>query len=116
MSESITCPICKRTSYHPDDVANKYCGACSCFHGEIGRELKASELEPRTVVVLLKEGRRTAATMWVLECRRNAVIFLAAEVKTGLMLYRDGDELRDDTAPMRVFQYLGGEEPTSGGK
>lgn len=31
MSESqpsITCPRCARTSYHPEDVAQGYCGAC----------------------------------------------------------------------------------------
>lgn len=33
MSErpSFTCPWCHRTSYHPDDVANRYCGGCNRF-------------------------------------------------------------------------------------
>lgn len=25
---SITCPVCGRTSWHPEDVARGYCGAC----------------------------------------------------------------------------------------
>jgi ribosomal protein L37E len=25
---SITCPECGRTSYHPDDIAQGYCGHC----------------------------------------------------------------------------------------
>jgi hypothetical protein len=25
---SITCPVCGRTSWHPEDVAHGYCGAC----------------------------------------------------------------------------------------
>ncbi len=25
---SITCPVCGRTSHHPTDVAEGYCGAC----------------------------------------------------------------------------------------
>lgn len=25
---SFTCPRCGRTSYHPDDIAEGYCGAC----------------------------------------------------------------------------------------
>jgi hypothetical protein len=25
---SVTCPRCGRTSHHPDDVAEGYCGAC----------------------------------------------------------------------------------------
>lgn len=26
--DSFTCPRCRRTSYHPTDVAEGYCGAC----------------------------------------------------------------------------------------
>jgi hypothetical protein len=29
---SITCPRCGRTSFHPADVAERYCGACYAFH------------------------------------------------------------------------------------
>lgn len=29
---SITCPRCRRTSYHPSDVAERYCGACGMWH------------------------------------------------------------------------------------
>jgi hypothetical protein len=25
---SITCPKCRHTSYHPKDIAERYCGAC----------------------------------------------------------------------------------------
>ena len=32
MVASFTCPDCRRTSYHPQDVANQYCGACHVFH------------------------------------------------------------------------------------
>lgn len=28
---SFTCPRCGRTSYHPEDVANCYCGFCHIF-------------------------------------------------------------------------------------
>ena len=28
---SYTCPRCKRRSYHPKDIENKYCGACHKF-------------------------------------------------------------------------------------
>ena len=27
-AESVTCPRCGRTSHHPQDVAEGYCGAC----------------------------------------------------------------------------------------
>lgn len=40
---SIVCPRCRRRSYHPEDVANRYCGACVQFHDvmEIADQLGA---------------------------------------------------------------------------
>lgn len=32
---SITCKRCNRTSYHPKDVENHYCGYCNVFHDDI---------------------------------------------------------------------------------
>lgn len=32
---SFTCPDCGRTSYHPEDEANSYCGHCHTFHDTI---------------------------------------------------------------------------------
>lgn len=31
MPESITCGICSRTSHHPEDVRQGYCGNCHAF-------------------------------------------------------------------------------------
>lgn len=31
---SYTCPACGRTSYHPEDVKQRYCGACHVFGDE----------------------------------------------------------------------------------
>lgn len=31
-TESITCPKCKRTSYNPNDIREKYCGFCHDWH------------------------------------------------------------------------------------
>lgn len=31
LQSSVTCPDCGRTSYHPMDVQERYCGACHCF-------------------------------------------------------------------------------------
>jgi hypothetical protein len=28
---SFTCPFCRRTSYNPHDIAQRYCGACHRF-------------------------------------------------------------------------------------
>jgi hypothetical protein len=35
---SLTCPHCKRTSYHPEDVKHSYCGNCHLFLNEHGVE------------------------------------------------------------------------------
>lgn len=32
--QSITCLRCLRTSYHPEDIAQCYCGSCKIFHKE----------------------------------------------------------------------------------
>jgi hypothetical protein len=32
---SITCPRCQMTSYHPDDIKERYCGACHMFHDQM---------------------------------------------------------------------------------
>jgi hypothetical protein len=28
---SITCPVCNRTSYHPEDIRHGYCGHCHAY-------------------------------------------------------------------------------------
>ncbi|MBO0743600.1 MAG: hypothetical protein J2P43_01180 [Candidatus Dormibacteraeota bacterium] len=37
---SITCPICGRTSWHPTDVAEGYCGNCHGWTGHPDPELR----------------------------------------------------------------------------
>jgi hypothetical protein len=32
-SPGFTCPVCGRTSYHPTDLAEGFCGACSSYTG-----------------------------------------------------------------------------------
>jgi hypothetical protein len=31
---NITCPLCGRTSWHPMDVKERYCGACHKWHDQ----------------------------------------------------------------------------------
>jgi hypothetical protein len=33
-NKSITCLFCFKTSFHPEDVKNRYCGNCHYFHPE----------------------------------------------------------------------------------
>lgn len=35
IDESITCPQCGRTSHHPDDVRERYCGHCHQWHKDM---------------------------------------------------------------------------------
>jgi ribosomal protein L37E len=36
--ESVTCPRCGRTSYHPRDVVFEWCAACGQTHEDMRRE------------------------------------------------------------------------------
>src|SRR5262249_31628542 len=117
MLDSITCPFCKMTSHNRNDVENAYCGNCNVFHGEVGRELKASELEPGTVVVVTKEGRKTAMTLWIKEVGQVGIVCYLGELNLYSVfsrMGRDREELHDDNGRLHVFQYLGGDAPTSG--
>jgi hypothetical protein len=46
MSDSITCPQCGRTSYHPEDVRQRYCGSCHQFHSDMERGSKLRTYKP----------------------------------------------------------------------
>ena len=79
---------------------------------EIGRELKVSELKPRTVVVLEKSGHPTMATMWVATIQSHFVIFTSGVLRGDFMAQRVGpglDEITDDTGKaMRILRVPGG--------
>lgn len=82
---------------------------------EQGRELKASELQARTVVILEKENQPAMMTLWVRAVAPSFVLFIGEHIQMGLILLRDGELLYDDTKTrVHVYQYLGGDEPTSG--
>jgi hypothetical protein len=83
-------------------------------YSELGRELRVSELQAQTVVILGKEGQPHMISTWVKDVTAHSVSFLAGELQMLLILRRDGEALYDDTARMHVYQYLGGDEPTSG--
>ena len=78
---------------------------------EIGRELKVSELQPRTIVLLHKEGRNAMVTMWVVAVGDVYVHFRAGAVHTEFFAERCGPTLEqitdDDHIPMKMFEYLG---------
>jgi hypothetical protein len=78
---------------------------------EIGRELKASELKPGSIVVLAKEGRTAMATVWVVQVGDVWVHFEAPAIRMRFVAVRSGpdlEQLTDDVrSRLRVFEYLG---------
>jgi hypothetical protein len=42
VNPSITCPVCGRTSYNPNDVVQRYCGNCHQFHDNMSPALLTS--------------------------------------------------------------------------
>jgi hypothetical protein len=76
---------------------------------EWGRELKASELQIKTVVILSRDGLR-GVTAWVTNTSGVFAHFTMGEIKTTLALMKvaEHDTLIDDTLePVRVFEYKG---------
>ncbi len=77
---------------------------------EVGRELKASELKRRTVVVVEKPDSGMA-TFWVVDVGDVYVHLRAGVVGVELFLMRCGKDLErvtdDSHAVMTIYEYLG---------
>jgi hypothetical protein len=71
---SITCPRCGAVSYHPRDVAERYCGRCHDFHDGDEAPLERGELV------------RLAIGDWSIE----AFVALASSNGRSIMLLYDG--------------------------
>lgn len=65
-----TCPRCGRTSYHPQDLAHGYCGACHAFTGKPG----ADRAEPDEPFFHIDFG--TGQTVDLDELRRRRMAFM----------------------------------------
>ncbi len=79
-------------------------------HPEIGRELLANELKPRTVVVTRLSTRMdTAITLWVKDVDDKIVWLYAGELELNVILSHQPDgTLRDSHArQVHVYDYLG---------
>jgi hypothetical protein len=44
---SITCLLCNRLSYNPNDVEKKYCGNCHIFHDQVHKQFETELQETR---------------------------------------------------------------------
>jgi hypothetical protein len=77
---------------------------------EAGRELKVSELEIKTVVVVGRPDK-ALATLWVRDIWEDSVIFWAGSMKMYFIAHRVGPELEqladDAGTAVKVYEYLG---------
>ena len=76
---------------------------------EIGRELTAADLNPKTVVILGHDRSPILVTVWVWKIDEDYVSFQAGEARTIFIAKRlPDDTLQDDKGKrIRVFEYLG---------
>jgi hypothetical protein len=76
---------------------------------EMGRELLASELVVKTVVIVGREDRPHCFTVWVWKVDELFVAFRAGEIGNVFIAFRrDDGTLMDDTGQrIRVWEYLG---------
>jgi hypothetical protein len=77
----------------------------------VGKKLTASELKRQTVVVVRRDDRPYAATLWVETITPEFVVFLAGEPdpKIHFVVERRADgTMADDTGTeIKVYEYLG---------
>jgi hypothetical protein len=78
---SFTCPICGRQSWNPNDVREKWCGAC---HGATGHPLPA---EAGLRWVMLRGGSVNAGRLM-----QEPLPDLYEVIATGEVYVRKGDE------------------------
>ena len=78
-------------------------------HPEIGRELKVSDLQPRTIVCVRRGD--ILATMWVVNVNPQNVSFWAGQLRAFFLARRTGPDLEDladdKNRPLVIHEYLG---------
>lgn len=57
MADSLTCPRCGRTTYHPIDIREGYCGACHDWTSPPSRDWPAPSFEDTTSLAYWKRIR-----------------------------------------------------------
>ena len=78
---------------------------------EVGRELTADDLKPRTVVWVLAPGKIDYYSAWVIEIDPAYVLFFLGQMRLHVICRRrPGDAsiiVDDQDRVVRVFEYLG---------
>lgn len=79
------------------------------MNSEQGRELKASELKVRTVVLVKPPEKAVMITLWVVAVTEKLVEFRAGEINWHILNFvaLDGTIVDDCGRQVHVFEYLG---------
>ena len=62
MADSITCPICGKTSYNPNDVEQRYCANCHAFWGDLAEGTRVERVRPEDLSAFEAGGLANAQT------------------------------------------------------
>lgn len=66
--ERIKCLVCNMTSYHPEDIKNRYCGNCHEFHPILNLKKKNSKInDPYLQHDFCKERSEDSALFYELQ-------------------------------------------------
>lgn len=76
---------------------------------EVGRELKASELKPKTVVIVDIPDKHIMITMWVGHVSEGLVEFYSGTLKTSVLNFVSPEGVISDGEGrvVKVYEYLG---------
>jgi hypothetical protein len=106
---SIVCPGCKLRSFNPNDVREKYCGACHLFHSDIivcpfceHPSCNPVDVIEKFCVICLRFHDETATTPLnvVLALRRGAQLPLSgADGPTAAAALHEGPDERGNETP-----------------
>ncbi len=109
---SFTCPRCRMTSHHPDDLKYGYCGNCHAFTGrdvwtmldldDIERRAETGDVDRADVRALVADVRRKLAALAAAENERDRLHEALRRIRTlaaldgGLAALDDGLAALDD--------------------
>ena len=63
-SPSITCPVCAKTSYHPQDIKHGWCAYCERYTTDTGKPMSSQDYVQRKVDALNAEVKSGSPWRW----------------------------------------------------
>jgi hypothetical protein len=95
---SIRCPFCGIVSYHPQDIATRYCGACHAFHDDGGPSCQTgvgASGEVSTPGTAGRESENMVALKAAWEIRAGVIPGQAMPEYTKRFVYTSQDDATD---------------------